>query len=101
MKEKSNAPGRRKYDAEFKAEVLRMVATGRPVTEIAQALGIGDNLIYRWRSKAQKAAVINPEMPSSATGSTTDLLALQKRIQQLEAERDILKKALAIFSRQI
>jgi len=47
MTEKNSSTKRCKYDAEFKAEVLKMVASGKPVTEISQALGIGENIIYR------------------------------------------------------
>ncbi len=50
MKEKSSSEKRRKYDASFKQEVLQMVFKGRPVSEVAQSLGIGENLIYRWKS---------------------------------------------------
>ncbi len=74
-----------------------MVACGRPVTEVAEALGIGSNVIYRWISKGKR------EEPS-AMGSAEpvfdeDKAALYTRIRELEMERDILKKALAIFSR--
>ncbi|MEI6950837.1 transposase, partial [Paraflavisolibacter sp. H34] len=51
MKEKMGPEKRRKYDAAFKEEVLKMVFNGRPVPEIAQSLGIGENLIYRWKSR--------------------------------------------------
>jgi len=44
---------RRKYDADFKQEVLQMIANGRPVREVAESLGISENLIYKWRSRQQ------------------------------------------------
>jgi transposase len=99
MKEKSTIIKRRKYDALFKEEVLKMVFNGRPVSEVAQSLGIGDNLIYRWKSRYQKQQSV--AAPLSATIATTEeQQALHKRIKELEMERDILKKALGIFSRQ-
>lgn len=104
MKDSSNAKSRRKYDSAFKADVLKMVESGRPIVEVAQALGVGENLIYRWRSKAKVRAATNHNIPANQPGYAainTDVFTLQKRIQQLETERDILKKALAIFSRQI
>ena len=76
MKEKSMGAKRRKYDASFKEEVLKMVFNGRGVSEVAQSLGIGENLI------------------------TEEQQVLHRRIKELEMERDILKKALGIFSRQ-
>lgn len=103
MREKSTrATGgikRRKYDALFKEEVLRMVLNGRPVNEVAQSLGIGENLIYKWKSrkgKEQQPATVGKDNSPAAEDQQT----LLKRIRELETERDILKKALGIFSRQ-
>ncbi|MBD0368175.1 MAG: transposase [Flavisolibacter sp.] len=83
---------RRKYDAIFKQEVLQMILSGRSVKSVAESLGIGENLIYRWKSRAKaSSAVIDVTF--------TDQEALLGRIRELEMERDILKKALSIFSR--
>jgi len=73
-----------------------MVFNGRPVSEVARSLGIGENIIYRWKSR-HKAKENKGE---SQVPATPDYEALHKRIRELETERDILKKALAIFSRQ-
>jgi transposase len=102
MKEKSTGAKRRKYDASFKEEVLRMIHNGRPVTEVAQSLGIGENLIYKWKSRtnsSQQPAAVGKEN-SPIVVVPEDQQALLKRIRELETERDILKKALGIFSRQ-
>lgn len=100
--DKSVQKPRRKYDASFKGEVLAMIAGGRSVPDIARSLGIGENIIYRWR----KQALGSPEGEATTGVSTASLpvslsehLALQKRLQVLEMERDILKKALGIFTR--
>jgi len=102
MKEKSTGAKRRKYDASFKEEVLRMVYHGRPVNEVAQSLGIGENLIYKWKSRGnnsrQQPAAVGKQ--NSPLVMPEDQQALLKRIRELEQERDILKKALGIFSRQ-
>ena len=101
---------RGKYDASFKQEVLNMVSHGRPVSEVARSLGIGENIIYRWRSSSQQKllpmavppACRGGDSPTTPAGGSPEdsLLTLHKRIRELEQERDILKKALAIFSRQ-
>lgn len=96
MREKKIKEQRRKYDADFKQQVLQMIANGRPVREVAESLGIGENLIYRWRSRQESKVTEGKENVLA----TTDQQALLKRIRELETERDILKKALAIFSRQ-
>lgn len=101
MEEKSRSGKRRKYDASFREEVVRMVLNGRPVIEVAQSLGIGENLIYRWKSRygtSQPVATLKAD--SGVISASEDQQVLLKRIRELETERDILKKALAIFSRQ-
>jgi transposase len=97
MDTKTVKRSRRKYDADFKKEVLRMIELGRSVPDVAQSLGIGTNLIYQWikRSKTNKDSLEN----SSALSFDAEKAAMHKRIKDLEMERDILKKALGIFSR--
>jgi len=51
MKSKS----RRQYTAEFKAQAVAMLQTGKPVSQLAQELGISDNLLYSWRLASQRA----------------------------------------------
>lgn len=99
MEAKTVKVRRRKYDAEFKKEVLNMVASGRPVSEVAQSLGIGSNLLYRWISKGKKKELYSTD--EATVVFDEEKAALHKRIKELEMERDILKKALSIFSRQI
>lgn len=104
MKEKTTAGGgakRRKYDASFREEVMRMVLNGRPVSEVAQSLGIGENLIYKWKSRSnQQPATVGKENSPIVPVMEDQQQMLLKRIRELEQERDILKKALGIFSRQ-
>ncbi len=108
MSEKTSSNKRRKYDADFKAEVLKMVAAGKPVMEVAQALGIGENIIYRWKSKQRQASLVQPKAGQSVD-VWQEVDQLREKLRQTELERDILdpmlthvcwsKKALAIFSR--
>ena len=100
MEQKTSGQKRRKYEATFKEEVLKMVLNGRAVPEIAQSLGIGENLIYQWKQRNSKSSALTPAA-SFGTAPVEDNQALYKRIRELEMERDILKKALAIFSRQM
>lgn len=104
MKEQiTKQPKRRKYDASFKEEVIKMVISGRPVNEISQSLGIGENLIYRWKSRSKAKEQQQQLQTTTGSGSfvsSQEVEALHRRVRELEVERDILKKALAIFSRQ-
>lgn len=93
MKEQTPTGKRRKYDAFFKQEVVNMIMNGRSLREISRSLGIGENLIYRWKSGAKISS-------AAAEEGCKDQAVLYQRIRELEVERDILKKALLIFSHQ-
>lgn len=65
----------------------------RSVAEVARSMGIGENLLYKWRSD-EKAK----ETPAEADVNG-EIEYLRKQLRQVEMERDILKKALVIFGR--
>lgn len=81
---------RRKYDDEFKRDALQMIANGQPVRAVAQSLGVGENLLHKWKQAAR----------SSQSSGEREVSELRARLRQVEQERDSLKKALSIFSRQ-
>jgi len=81
---------RRKYDDEFKQQALAMIRNGQPVRSVAQALGVSENLLHQWKRAAR----------DSQSNSDLEVEKLRQRLKQVETERDILKKALSIFSRQ-
>lgn len=85
---------KRHYEASFKAKLLEMHANGRSVQSLSEAFGVNTNVIYRWRKQAQEGV---SEEETSDTSS--EVLDLRKRLREVEEERDILKKALGIFSR--
>lgn len=72
-----------------------MLANGQSAAYVAKALGISENLIYAWKSKNQGGKKTASQQPELAAEN----YQLRERVRQLETERDILKKALAIFSR--
>ncbi|NJN80541.1 MAG: transposase [Anaerolineales bacterium] len=76
----------RKYDAGFKQEALKLVQAGRSVADVSRSLGIGENLLYKWRNDAKIGTLATGAQESNET----DLL--RKQVRQLEQERDILKK---------
>lgn len=98
MQAKNKPQKRRKYGQTFKDEVLKMIANGQSVPYVAQALGISEALIYKWNQR------IKGKEKQPLLGQASEVFLenqhLQQHIQQLEIERDILKKALGIVSRQ-
>lgn len=90
MSEKPNVKTRRKYDDDFKNEVIKMVASGRSVIEVSQALGIGENVIYRWK-KQQRDASVDRIKGKKEVDVWQEVDQLRERLRQTEMERDILK----------
>lgn len=73
-----------------------MIANGRSVLQVAQALGVGQNLFYRWRSRKESSGTKGKEKTDSPLAIENE--RLRHQLRQSEEEREILKKALAIFS---
>jgi transposase len=98
MESKKTKPSRRKYDAIFKQDVLKMIESGRSVPDVADSLGVSSSLVYRW---VKTLTALDPEIQKDNSPLVFDpeKVALQKKIRELEMEREILKKALGIFSR--
>lgn len=92
----------RQYDAEFKKEVLKMTMEGKPVVEVARDLGISPERIYKWRrdEKLRIGAVAFASAGGKALTPEEELRALRQELEMTKRERDILKKALAIFSKE-
>lgn len=93
---------RRKYDPDFKRNAVQLAEEpGRTVADIAENLGISKDLLYRWR-RAQRD---NKELSFPGNGREAltieqqKIRELEKSLKNAEMERDILKKAMAIFSR--
>ena len=83
---------RRKYDAAFKAEALRLASESRSTQAAARQLGISPKLLYRWQ-EAQLVA----EVGSVEVARDPEVRQLRAQLKRAEQELDILKKALVIF----
>jgi transposase len=97
--------GRRQFTDEFKREaVALLVSSGRPLSRIASELGISPSMLRNWRngSGGREAGSARRPIPASAAPSVPDPAAeisrLRRENDRLRMERDILKKAVAIFS---
>ena len=88
---------RRTYDRQFKIDAVRLLKeSGKTATEIADNLGIKRDLLSRWKKE------IADETKKAFTGKGNprdeEVARLKKENTDLRMERDILKKAMAIFS---
>jgi transposase len=101
MSLKNPSTTRRKYDQAFKEDVLKMVASGRSIRELSKALGISTSVIHRWYKSSDQLAghTISPEGNLTQSSLASENERLKAELRRTEQERDILKKALGIFSR--
>ena len=88
---------RRKYSKEFRKDVLNMLKTGnKNVPELSKELGIAEQVIYRWNKKYNE----NTEESEKLSDREKELRELRAKLADVTEERDILKKAVSIFSKQ-
>jgi transposase len=90
---------RKQYSREFKQEAVRLLDTsGKSASELERELGIGKGNLWRWKRKF--AADGEDAFPGHGrlTPEQERLRQLERENEILRQERDILKKAVAIFS---
>lgn len=95
----------RQYTEEFKLEALALLkSSGKPASQLERELGITDGMLLKWRDRYQ---VVPPEGQGKAQLQASDLESAQREIRRLEREveeiaeeREILKKVVSIFSRK-
>ena len=90
---------RRPFTKEFKEEAVRLSFQGhKPVGAVAEALGIQPNNLWRWRKEYKQNAENAFPGNGKLKPGDEEMRRLKRENTQLREERDILKKALAIFS---
>jgi len=91
---------RRKYDREFKEGAVRLVVDGgKSVRSVARDLGIHENMLHRWKTEYLEDREHAFPGKGHLKPHEEETLKLKRRVKDLEEEREILKKALAIFSK--
>lgn len=92
---------RRRYSREFKNEAVQLVLNNpdTPASEIAKDLGVEQNLVNRWKREYLTQGENSFPGNGNLNKEEVELNRLQKELAKAQRERDILKKALAIFSK--
>jgi transposase len=92
--------GRRRYDRDFKEGAVRLVLDGgRSVRSVARDLGIHENMLHRWKAEYLEDREHAFPGKGHMKPHEEELMRLRKKLADVEEEREILKKALAIFSK--
>ena len=88
----------KRYNNEFKNEIIRSIKEGRTVTSICKDLGVSEQTVYRWLSEEKQPA---PSDDKKRIAELEEQLKQEKRkTADLEDTVTILKKATAIFANQ-
>jgi transposase len=96
MEKKRN---RRVFDQQFKQDAVDLIVNhGRSVASVARDLGIDQNTLHLW--KKTLAPETGASNAADATNESAELRKVRRALAVAEEERDILKKALAVFSRR-
>ncbi|MGA9397183.1 MAG: transposase [Anaerolineaceae bacterium] len=94
----------RVYTQEFKLEALELLKQGGKSTgQLERELGITPGLLLKWRARYQIMTKEGQPLqigPSDMEAAKAEIRRLQREVANLEEEREILKKALNIFSRR-
>lgn len=88
------------YAEEYKREVLEMAA--KPAVKVAQLerdWGITAGLIYKWRERYRVDETGGSLKPSVEREAEAEIRRLKRELELTRQERDILKKAIQVFSR--
>ena len=92
---------RKIYDASFKEQAVQLSYDRTNVSELARELGITAPQLYKWRKEFETFG--EGSFPGKGnlklTPEQEKIHELEKRLKDAELERDILKKAIGIFSK--
>lgn len=95
---KSTTRVRRTFTPQFKRDAVAMVHAGKSVTEVARNLGIGHSLLQYWKNQVEKKEQQAFPGRGKPSPELEELRRVQKELEDVREERDILKKALAYFA---
>ncbi len=91
------AERRKTYTRDFKIQAVELLNTsGKPGHQIADELGIGGGVLYRWRRQLEEEGV--QAFPGNGKERDKELAELRNENAELREEKEILRKAIAIFS---
>jgi transposase len=89
----------KQYDKEFKTEAVRLASEpGNTQIQIQRDLGIGQGMISRWKRELKLDRDHAFPGKGNLKPKDKELQDLRREVERLRRERDILKKAVAIFS---
>lgn len=91
--------GQKNYTEEYRKESADYaIASGRPVKQIAEELGVNYKTFCNWVNKRKEE--LEGKSPRHTQEDSPEVKALKKRNRELEMENEFLKKAAAFFAKE-
>jgi transposase len=91
----------RTYDKEFKLNAISLYKNGnKKASEVCRDLNIPESTFFGWLKQYEKEKEKSFPGSGNIKASQEDMHKLKRQLDDVTMERDILKKALAIFSKQ-
>ncbi|MCP4520185.1 MAG: transposase [Cytophagales bacterium] len=92
---------RKKYDKDFKLMMMKLLESGQKASKLSEEYDVNVQMIYRWKREYK-----NTNRPAftgngniALTPEQEEIARLKKELKEAQMERDILKKAVSIFSK--
>jgi len=93
------AETRRKFDREFRAGAVRIVQeTGKSVAQVARELGINEGTLGNWVATDRRAR--ERGNGSLSENERAELVRLRRENAELQMERDVLKRSVALWVKE-
>ncbi len=90
---------RKRYSKEFKKEAVRLVMeSDRPTEQVARELGIRSDMLRRWKREQERDEEDAFRGSGRLKTEEEEVRQLKRELARVREERDILKKAVVIFS---
>ncbi len=91
-------PKGKHYSREFKIEAVQMLKAGRTQASVCKDIGVSDSSLSKWRQELENEPVSAFPGKGNMLPQDAELRRLQRENARLTMEKDILKKAIAMFS---
>ena len=93
--------GRKKwYDKEFKMAAVRLaLTTDKPINELAEELGVSETSVRNWVTLYGTGQGVERE--AFTPDEHAELTRMRRDLKRVTEERDVLKKALGILSKEL
>ena len=84
-----------RYDAEFKQMIVNLYNSGKSVSELTSEYGISKAILYKWINLYSPIKISDDDVTTNA-----EIIKLRKQLAETKEELEILKKAVAIFTKK-